>query len=107
MIPRTIRSNLASLRRRERLVRLVWGGCRWLALTVALLAVCVLVDYAIDRDRDTPWSVRYALFGVQAVTAAVGALGFVLWPQLRRLRDPELALWAEAHASRLHHRLIP
>ncbi len=49
---------------------------------------------------------RYALFGVQAVVAAVGALGFVLWPQLRRLRDPELALWVEAHACRLNHRLI-
>ena len=106
MIPRTIRSNLASLRRRERLIRLFWGGCRWLALVVALLAVCALVDYAIDRDRDTPWSVRYALFGAQAIVAAIGALGFVLWPQLRRLRDPELALWVEAHACRLNHRLI-
>lgn len=106
MIPRTIRSNLASLRRRERLIRLAWGVSRWLALVVALLAVCALIDYAVDRDRDTPWSVRYVLFGVQAVVAATAALGFVLWPQMRRLRDPELALWVESHASRLNHRLI-
>jgi hypothetical protein len=106
MIPRAIRSKLASLRRRERLVRFVWGACRWLALATALLIACSVIDYVIDRDRDTPWSVRYALFGVQAIAALAGALGFVLWPQLRRLRDSELALWVEAHASRLHHRLI-
>jgi hypothetical protein len=106
MIPRTIRSNLARLRRRERLIRLAWGVCRTLALVVAMLVVCVLVDFAIDRDRDTPWSVRYALAGVQAVTLAVAFVAFVIWPQLRRLRDPHMALWVEAHASRLQHRLI-
>jgi hypothetical protein len=106
MIPRTIQSNLASLRRRERLIRFVWGACRWLALVSALLLICSLTDYVIDRDQDTPWLVRYALFGVQAFVAAIAAIAFVLWPQLRRLRDTELAQWVEAHASRLDDRLI-
>jgi hypothetical protein len=106
MIPRTIKSSLARLRRRERLIRLVWGVSRFLAVALALLLICALTDYLIDRDRDTPWSIRYLFFGIQAGAAALGALGFVLWPQLRRLRDAELALWVESRTSRLEHRLI-
>jgi hypothetical protein len=106
MIPRTIKRNLARLRRRERLIRLAWGVSRWLALVLGLLLFCALTDYAIDRDRDTPWSVRYALFGLQAAAAAVSAFIFVLWPQVRRLRDAELALWVEEKAHLFQHRLI-
>ena len=106
MIPRTIRSGLARLRRRERFLRFVWGAGRWLALVIAFLCVCALTDYLIDRDRDTPWSIRYALFVAQVVIAALAGIGFVLWPQLRRLRNSELALWVEASAARLGHRLI-
>jgi hypothetical protein len=106
MIPASIRSNLAGLRRRERLIRFAWGACCWLALGIALLFLCALTDFLIDRDRDTPWSVRYLLFGMQVVVAAAAAVGFLLWPQMKRLRDSELALWVESHASRLGHRLI-
>jgi hypothetical protein len=106
MIPRSIQSQLARLRRRERLIRLAWGACLWLALVIALLLVCALTDYLIDRDQDTPWSVRYAFFGVQVAAAAVAAAVFVAWPQLRRLRDPELALWVESHESEFEDRLI-
>jgi hypothetical protein len=106
MIPRSIRSRLGRLRRRERLIRLVWGVCRWLVLAIIMLALCALTDYLIDRDQDTPWSVRYALFGVQAASAAVAAIGFVIWPQLRRLRDPQLALWVESYESEFEDRLI-
>jgi hypothetical protein len=106
MIPRTIRSNLAGLRRRERLLALVWGGARWLAVVVGLLLVGALIDWFIDRDRDTPWAVRYAVFGVQAAVAIVTAYWFVLRPQLRRLGDSELALWVEDRAPHLGHRLI-
>src|SRR5262249_57953989 len=65
MIPRSIKRNLAGLRRRERFIRLVWGAGRWVAVVLVLLLVCMLIDYVIDRDRDTPWSVRYALAGGQ------------------------------------------
>jgi hypothetical protein len=106
MIPASIQSNLARLRRRERLICFAWGACRWLALALALLVICALTDYLIDRDRDTPWSVRYVLFGVQVIVAIIAAFAFLLGPQLRRLRDRELALWVEANAPPLGHRLI-
>jgi hypothetical protein len=106
MIPRSIKHNLSRLRRRERLVRFAWGAARWLAVVLALLLVCVLTDYLVDRDRDTPWALRYFFAGVQVAAAAIGAFFFLLWPQLRRLRDPELALWVESRTSRLEHRLI-
>jgi hypothetical protein len=106
MIPRSIRSNLASLRRRERLIALVWGVARFLTVVLSLLVLCALTDYLIDRDRDTPWTIRYLLFGMQAAAVVFGAVYFIVWPQLRRLRDPELALWVESRTSRLEHRLI-
>src|ERR1043166_3119211 len=106
MIPRTITSNLARLRNRERLIRFVWGVCRFGAVVLALLIVACLVDYLIDRDRDTPWAVRYLLFGVQFLAAIIGGFFFVMWPQLRRLRDTEMALWVEEQTPRLGHRLI-
>ena len=106
MIPRSITRNLAGLRWRERLIRLVWGACRFAALVLALLVVACLIDYAIDRDRDTPWTLRCFLTATQ-VAAAIGAgVLFVLWPQMRRLRNPELALWVEEQYPRLQHRLI-
>jgi hypothetical protein len=106
MIPRTIQHNLSRLRNRERLIRLGWGTARLLAIVLALLLVCAFADYLIDRDQDTPWAIRYAMFAVQALVVAVGAVWFLFWPQLKRLRDPELALWVEARTSRLEHRLI-
>jgi hypothetical protein len=106
MIPRTIKNNLSRLRNRERLIRLGWGAARLLAIVLSLLLICALTDYFIDRDRDTPWEIRCAMFGLQALVAIVGASYFLLWPQLRRLRDRELALWVEARTVRLDHRLI-
>jgi hypothetical protein len=106
MIPRSIKQNLAALRRRERLLLLLWGAARWLAVVLLLLLACGLIDWLIDRDRDTPWSIRYTLFGVQAAVATIAAFVFVLWPQLRWLRDDDLALFVEDKLPDLRHRLI-
>jgi hypothetical protein len=106
MIPRSIKRNLAGLRRRERFIRLAWGAGRWLALAVVLLFICALTDYLIDRERDTPWAVRYGLAGLQAAVALVAGLALVLWPQLRRMGDPHLALLVEEQHPQLGHRLI-
>jgi hypothetical protein len=50
--------------------------------------------------------VRYLLFAVEVTAATAAVLAFVVWPQLRRLRDRELAQWVEARASRLDDRLV-
>ena len=106
MVPASIRHNLASLRRRERLLTLVWGAACWLAIVLVLLAVCGFVDWLIDRQRDTPMGVRVGMFGVKAVVAALAGLLFVLWPQIRRLPDALLALWVEEKVPQFEHRLI-
>jgi hypothetical protein len=102
----TIRTNLSRLRRRERLLALAWGGACWLAVVLAALVLACFVDWLIDCNRDTPWAVRYLLFGVQVVLAAGAGYYFILRPLLRRLRDDELALWVEEKHPLFAHRLI-
>ena len=107
MVPRSILHQLSKLRRREVLLRLVWGTARCLAvLAVALLAAC-LIDYVIDREQDTPWVLRLGLFFLQAVLV-VGAAALLLVKPLLvgKLSDSELALQVEDKHPELQHRLI-
>lgn len=106
MIPPTIKQQLARLRGRERWLDLVWGGARLLALAVALLLVAGLIDWAIDRERDTPELVRRCLSYFQVAVAVVAAIGFVLWPLGKRLADSTLALRVEDKHPQFRHRLI-
>ncbi len=106
MIPPSILANLASLRRRERLLDLVWGVSRWFAVLLGLLLVGGLVDYLVDRQRDTPYSLRVIMFAVQVAIAIGTGFYFVLWPQLRRRPDPDLALHVEEQVPSFGHRLI-
>src|SRR6516162_10060214 len=106
MVPVSVRNNLAALRRRERLLTFVWGAARWLFIVLVLLFVCGLLDWFIDRQRDTPRAVRLGMFFVQSAVAAVAGVFFLLWPQVRRLPDALLALWVEEKIPRFDHRLI-
>src|SRR5436853_4016167 len=105
MVPSTIRKRLTSLRRRERLLRLIWGAARWVALAVVVLALFCLTDWLIDRVTDTPWLLRWAMFGGQALLWAGAALFLILVPLVRRLSDSRLALWVEDKTPGLNHRL--
>src|ERR1700722_2957258 len=105
MVPSTIRSNLAGLRRRERLLTFVWGLACWLSVVVVLLLLGGLVDWLIDRQRDTPDEARFGIFIVQVSIAAIAALWFLVVPQVRRLPDDMLALWVEEKLG-YDHRLI-
>src|SRR5262245_4984372 len=106
MIPSSIKRNLSSLRQRERLLTFAWGAARWLAIVLLLLLACGFVDWLIDRQRDTPDSIRVAMFGIQVATAIVLGLLLLFWPQLRWLGDSKLALWVEAKFPQFKHRLI-
>jgi hypothetical protein len=106
MVPPTILSNLSSLRMRERLLTFTWGSACWLAVALVLLMICCAVDWLIDRWQDTPMLVRYCLLGVQAVTASVAGILFLIVPQIRRLPDALLALWVEDKHREFDHRLI-
>src|SRR5262245_28811279 len=106
MVPASIRNNLAGLRTRERLLTFVWGAACWGAIVLALLLLCGLVDFLIDRTQETPTAIRVGMFLVQAFVAGVAGLLFVLWPQIRRLPDSLLALWVEEKMRQFQHRLI-
>jgi hypothetical protein len=106
MVPSTIRSNLSSLRRRERLLTFVWGAACWLAVALVLLVICCFVDWLIDRWQDTPMTVRVGLVGVQLASAFLAGILFLMIPQFRRLPDALLALWVEDRVRDFDHRLI-
>jgi hypothetical protein len=106
MVPPSIRRNLASLRRRERLLTFAWGVACWLAVALFLLFACGFADWFIDRERETPWEIRQLFFAVQVGAWCLGGLCFLLIPQIRRLPDDLLALWVEAKCPKFDHRLI-
>ncbi|MBI3822597.1 MAG: hypothetical protein HY289_07955 [Planctomycetes bacterium] len=106
MVPSSIKSNLAGLRLRERLLTFVWGVACWVAILIVLLFLFSLVDWLIDRRRDTPFAVLLGMFFVKAVVAGLAGILFILLPQIRRMPDSLMALWVEAKKPKFEHRLI-
>jgi hypothetical protein len=106
MIPEAIRRRLSRLRWRERELQLSWGVTRALALTVLFLALACLIDWPVDRRRETPWGLRQAMLAGQIVVWAGAVWLFVLRPLSRSLSDKVLALWIEQKLPGLAHRLI-
>ncbi len=89
---------------RERFCRLAWGLSRVAAVVLAALATACLVDWLVDRYRDTPMLLRGAMaFGLLAVFA-VAVVGFLF-----RLRVPSLDVLAgraEVAHPEFGHRLV-
>jgi len=106
MVPRTILRQLARLRRRERLLAVLWGVTRGLAVALTFLASACLVDWLIDRRQDTPMALRWAMLLAQSILW--GYLFVVLFarPLFGRWSNSRLALWVEEKAPWLGHRLI-
>src|SRR5689334_20457361 len=101
MVPPTILRQLNRLRGRERLLRLAWGASRWLAVVVAALAVACLIDWWVDRSRDTPYALRVTLVVAQVALAAVLAVVWLMAPIVRRRSDDDLALFVETRVPDL------
>jgi hypothetical protein len=106
MVPRTILRQLARLRRRERLLALAWGVTRGLAIGILVLAVACLVDWFIDRRRDTPLTLRWAMLLAQIALWGFLLVAYLFRPLSRRMSDSRLSLWVEDKALGLKHRLI-
>jgi hypothetical protein len=88
----------------EQVLRLGWGAARFLAAVVAVVFVCCLVDWLVDRDRETPFALRVGLL-VVSISAAV----FFAWRFLVRLNTPSvihLASTAEASIPEFDHRIV-
>lgn len=89
---------------REWLLRLVWGLARVVAVVMLGLLVSCTIDWTIDRYRDTPFLLRFAL-----TTAQFILFGFVSYFFLIKLGVPsldDLAGRAEEHVHEFDHRLV-
>src|SRR5579872_451886 len=106
MAPTTILNKLAEVRRRERLLRLVWGAARVVAVALALLVLCCLTDWLIDRWYDTPRSLLALCLFTQLLVAAGLAVLFVAWPMFQQLSDSTMASWVERAFPAFRHRLV-
>src|SRR5262249_6254966 len=106
MVPREILNRLAQLRRRERLLRFVWGAARLLATVAVVILVGCVIDFIWDRAEDTPRQVHLVLLSLTGIAAALGFLGWLAVPQCRRLPDDDLALLVEEKHPSFRNRLI-
>lgn len=100
----TLVQALQARRARERLYRLAWGGARCVAVSVVLLAVCCATDWAIDRNRETPFALRVGMTALQVAVA-----GYCLNRFVFKLNVPsldQLAAQAEELVPAFGHRLV-
>src|SRR5436190_10576985 len=106
MIPRVIVRRLRQLRRRERMLRLIWGVARLAAVMALVILGGCLIDWLCDRFQDTPNQVRVLLL---CVTSFVTLLAFLFWvflPVFERQPMDDLALRAEGKYPAFRNRLI-
>ena len=100
----TLVQALEARRARERLYRFAWGVARCVAASAVLLAVCCATDWAIDRNRETPFALRVAMTALQVAVA-----GYCLNRFVFKLNVPsldQLAAQAEALVPAFGHRLV-
>jgi len=100
---------LRQLRRwrfRERLVRLAWGGGRWLAVVLAVLAAACLADWLYDRRAEVPLALRAAVTVLQGGLALSLAYLLVVRAWAKTPPLDELAYTAEKAIPEFDHRLV-
>lgn len=101
-MPESLSHKLQAARRRWRLLQSVAG----IAITIAILALLVVVSFWTDRALTLTTAGRLGwLIGI--VAACMGALGlFLLWPLLRPLTDVRVATLVERTYPSLNERLL-
>ena len=102
-MPSLVRA-LSARRNRDRRYRFAWGVARAIAVSAALLAVCCAIDYAIDRNRETPPKLRAAMTALQLLVAGICLVRFVFKLNVPSL--DQLAAQAEALVPTFGHRLV-
>jgi hypothetical protein len=115
---------------RERIVRLAWGGGRWLAIAAAILALACLTDWCIDRYSgsqtwrsflksswvfanvdplsagETPFWLRFLMTSGQLALSAGLVYYLLVRPWGRTPPIDELAGHAEKAYKEFDHRLV-
>lgn len=103
---RALLKQLYRWRFRERLVRLVWGGGRLLAIAAVALLFCCWIDYEVDKSYDVPGWLRFGMLAFQASIAAVMAYFFLVRPWNDTPPVDDLASRAEKAIPEFDHRLV-
>jgi hypothetical protein len=104
--PTTSIAKLARLRGRERFFLVLWGLTRWLALALTLVTLAVVLDWWIDKSRDTPKWLRVGMTFLQVVGLAAAAVAWVLRPLARGPSLIRLARRVEESIPEYDHRLV-
>lgn len=97
-------AQLTAWQRRERLYRFAWGFARFAAVVAVALTAACAADWAIDRERDTPFWLRAVMTSCQIALFISAVYQF-----LYRLGVPvldNLAAKAEAAVPAFGHRLV-
>src|SRR6266576_3602897 len=97
---------LQAWRLREQLVRLAWGGARWLAIVATVLAFACLADWLYDRSTEVPKVLRVLATGVQVLLAIGLAYLLLIRPWAKTPHIDELAFQAEKAIPEFDHRLV-
>src|SRR5262249_55816644 len=105
-IPRIGLSKLRSLRGRERLFHVAWGIVRWIAVALAVVAVCTFIDFRVDKVRETPVTLRVMLTALQAVVLAVTGWFWLMRPWMKGPSIIRLATRVEKGIPEFGHRLV-
>ncbi|MDB5309638.1 MAG: hypothetical protein JWO38_3840 [Gemmataceae bacterium] len=90
----------------ERLVRLAWGGSRWLAVVAAVLGVACFADWLYDKRAEVPFVLRLLATAGQAALAAGLAYALVARAWAKAPPLDQLAYLAEKAIPEFGHRLV-
>jgi len=105
--PLTSLAKLSSLRNRERLFLFLWGVTRWFTLVLTILALAMLLDWWIDKTRETPfWWVRVPLTVMEILVFGGAALFWIVRPTTQGPSMIKLAKRVEENIPEFDHRLI-
>jgi hypothetical protein len=105
-VPRIGISKLRALKGRERLFHVAWGLVRWLALALALVALCTFIDFRVDKFRETPTTLRVILTLVQFAVLAVAGWFWLIRPWFKGPSIIRLARRVETRIPEFDHRLV-
>ncbi|QVL30149.1 hypothetical protein KIH39_14940 [Telmatocola sphagniphila] len=104
--PKSSIAAIASLQKREWLRNVVWGIVRWLAVIVLAALVAMIIDYRVDKYRDTPMFLRGLLILIQIGLALFFARKWILKPFLNPPAEVLVARRIETELPEYGHRLV-
>jgi hypothetical protein len=105
-IPRIGLAKLASLRGKERLFHVAWGLARWLTVAIAVVAFCTFIDWRVDKNRETPFTLRVILTVLEAAALGIAGWFWLVKPWTKGPSLIRLARRVERGIPEFDHRLV-